>query len=176
MPRSEATIGESSTEDHAAILALYPRAFPDEDLKPLVTALLDDPTGALSFVARLAGNLVGHMAMTPCGLEEQLAEIALLGPLAVDPRHQRRGIGKALIEEGLRQLRERGIVKVCVLGDPAYYGRSGFNPETGIKPPYPLPDEWQTAWQSLSLTSKGEAMRGLMTVPAFWRDPALWGA
>ena len=43
------------------------------------------------------------------------------------------------------------MTHVYVLGDPAYYGRSGFIPEPAIAPPYALPEEWRDAWQSLSL-------------------------
>ena len=36
-------IRESTSDDVARIIALYPQAFPDEDLVPVVTELLDDP-------------------------------------------------------------------------------------------------------------------------------------
>ena len=63
---------------------------------------------------------------------------------------------------------------VCVLGDPAYYGRFGFEPDDRVAPPYPLPQEWRSAWQSLSLCGNDRPARGTLSVPPPWRQPALW--
>jgi hypothetical protein len=51
------------------------------------------------------------------------------------------------------------VGKVLVLGDPAYYGRFGFAKETAIQPPYPLPEAWDGAWQSLVLNQNVETQR-----------------
>jgi len=111
---------------------------------------------------------------TRCGVDADAGSAALLGPLAVAPACQRRGIGSALVRAGLRRLEEKGVTRVCVLGDPAYYGRFGFRAESMIEPPFPLPDEWQSAWQSISLGETEEPCRGVLSVPAQWRNPALW--
>ena len=50
----------------------------------------------------------------------------VLAPVAVLPRHQRRGLGTRLIENGLAQLSRLHSEAVFVLGDPAYYARFGF--------------------------------------------------
>jgi putative acetyltransferase len=49
-----------------------------------------------------------------------------LAPLAVQPEHQRQGIGSSLVERGIAPLRERSCPFVIVLGHPEYYGRFGF--------------------------------------------------
>jgi putative acetyltransferase len=49
-----------------------------------------------------------------------------LAPLAVCPSHQHKGIGSALVREGLLACRKRGLGFVVVLGEPAYYKRFGF--------------------------------------------------
>lgn len=161
--------------DRAAILALYPRAFPDEDLRALVTALLDEDGGVVSLVAESGGNILGHAIITLCDLEGSGHRVALLGPLCVDPARQRQGIGGALIGAGLTRMQSAGTAQICVLGDPAYYGKFGFKPESRIDPPYPLPKEWRGAWQSRRLTGDLDLPMGRMAVPAPWRDPALWG-
>ena len=50
-----------------------------------------------------------------------------LAPVGVRPEHQGRGIGSALIREGLDRARDEGWTAVFVLGDPTYYQRFGFN-------------------------------------------------
>jgi putative acetyltransferase len=53
-----------------------------------------------------------------------------LGPVSVLPEYQRRGIGKALICEGLARLRGLGARGCCLVGHPEYYRQFGFaNPE-----------------------------------------------
>ncbi len=167
-------IRESLSHDVAAIEKLYPDAFPDEDLLPLVRALLGEESGVLSLVAIAGGGLVGHVAFTTCGISGRDERVALLGPLAVAPDRQRQGIGGALLRAGLRRLAEAGAARVYVLGDPAYYGRFGFEPDENVAPPYPLPEAWRGAWQSLGLRGDGRPPSGSLAVPPPWRRPALW--
>ena len=56
-----------------------------------------------------------------------------LGPIAVLPEFQRKGVGTALINEGLERAKEVGFGAVVVLGDPVYYERFGFKSSTGYK-------------------------------------------
>lgn len=60
-----------------------------------------------------------------------------------------------------------------VLGDPAFYGRLGFQPDRTLAPPYVLPPVWAEAWQMLRLTD-APALTGTLQVPPAWDDPALW--
>lgn len=161
--------------DHAAIEALYPLAFPDEDLLPVVRELLKNPLITISLVAELSGEIIGHVAFTDCSQADGSAA-ALLAPLAVAPDHQRRGIGSALVQAGLAQVKSRGIGLVCVLGDPGYYKRFGFAAEELVTPPYPLPPQWQGAWQSVCREASVHRSAGRLDVPAFWQRRALWSA
>jgi putative acetyltransferase len=170
----EFDIRESLPTDMAALDALYPLAFPDEDLLPLARDLLRGDTHVLSLVAIAGPTLVGHIVFTMCGLAGRSGSVALLGPLAVAPHRQRRGIGGALVRDGLRRLKGGGATQVQVLGDPAYYGRLGFEPDGGVAPPYPVPDEWRAAWQSIRLRDGDPPLQGTLSVPSPWRQPALW--
>jgi len=170
----EIEVRESLPTDISLIERLYPDAFPDEDLLPLVQELLREEQDVLSLVAVLDRTLAGHVIFTMCGIAARPDEVALLGPLAVAPKMQRRGIGSALVREGLQRLKTEGALQVQVLGDPAYYGRFGFEPDDGVIPPYPLPKEWLTAWQSIGLRDGKPALRGTLSVPPPWRQPALW--
>ena len=169
------TLRESSPTDWAALEVLYPAAFPDEDLLPFLVELLREDRGVLSLVAVFEQAVVGHIAFTMCGLEGRSEKVALLGPLAVSPQHQRRGIGSSLIREGLGRMRDERVTRVLLLGDPAYYVRFGFAADGAIAPPYPLPSEWQAAWQSLSLQEPDRDLQGTLSVPRPWRQAALWG-
>ena len=167
-------IRESSQDDIAAIDALYPLAFPDEELRPLVRSLLDDSAVALSLVATIGSEIAGHVIFTDCGVEGSNIKASMLAPLAVAPSRQRQGIGTAIVGDGLQRLRDAGVSLVCVLGDPAYYGRLGFAPEAAVEPPYPLPAEWKDAWQSQYLGDDISPCAGQISVPKQWRQPALW--
>lgn len=167
-------IRESEPDDASSIERLYPDAFPDEDLLPLVAELLEAQSTVLSLVGIVDKALVGHVIFTTCELAGTTDRVTLLGPLAVAPARQRRGIGTALVREGLRHLKNAGTEWVFVLGDPAYYGRFGFGRDDGVSPPYPLPDEWHDAWQSLSLHDERRRLRGELSVPHPWQRRALW--
>lgn len=171
---NERIIRESVPADLAAIRQLYPLAFPDEDLLPVVNALTGQDHGVLSLVARQAGRLVGHVCFTLCSIDGSAAPAALLAPLAVVPDHQRTGIGSALVRAGLDRLAAMGVVHVNVLGDPAYYGRFGFRQDDRVLAPYTLPDDWRAAWQSLTLGDGDQTVSGTLVVPAPWRVPAYW--
>lgn len=169
-------IRQSRPDDLASIERLYPAAFPDEDLLPLVRHLLAEEPGILSLIAGAGDAIAGHILFTPCAITGSDAGAALLAPLAVAPEWQRKGIGSALIREGLSRLkRDGGVAHVYVLGDPAYYGRSEFKPETGVAPPYPLPGEYREAWQSLGLAAAPLPGHGTLVLPKVWMQPALWG-
>ena len=170
----EIEIRESLPGDLASIETLYPDAFPDEDLLPLVRELLREDTIVLSLVGIVDRALVGHVAFTACSLAGRSDKVALLAPLAVASAWQRRGVGSALVHEGLLRLEDAGVIHVYVLGDPAYYERFGFAPEADIAPPYPLPKEWRGAWQSVGLRHAEQPLHGRLSVPQPWRQPALW--
>lgn len=86
-----------------------------------------DDHGA-AHVTVVGGEVIGHALVTPVTLTSEQGEQRLLGlgPVAVLPEHQGRGIGTLLIETCLEQLRDSDIAGVVVVGDPGYYGRFGF--------------------------------------------------
>lgn len=160
--------------DTPAIVGLYRTAFPDENLVPLVEALLGIGDGVVSLVAVRDARIAGHVGVTLCWVEGGGPSVGLLAPLAVAPDDQRQGIGGALVRAACGTVAGRGAGTVVVLGDPAYYGRFGFAAEAAVTPPYPLPRDWAGAWQSLALTEPADRPSGGLHVPDVWRDPALW--
>ncbi|WP_421859238.1 GNAT family N-acetyltransferase [Oceanicaulis sp.] len=162
----------STPEDQDALLALYPRAFPDEDLTGLVAALLTHPD-VLSLTAWTGLSIAGHVALTRCAVTGHDARVALLGPLCVAPGAQRQGLGRALIEEAARQLEAEAVSAILVLGDPEYYTRRGFDQISPIEPPYALKRDWREAWRMRTLSAEAP-QRGTLQVPAPWDAAELW--
>ena len=165
-------ITHSRPEEYDALLALYPQAFPDEDLTSLVQALLGTPE-TLSLTGRRDDQIAGHALFTRCTVTGAAGTVALLGPLCVAPHAQRQGLGGALIEDGARQLASQAVSALLVLGDPDYYSRHGFSAPSPVAAPYELPAEWREAWRIRPLTPVAPT-NGQLTVPAPWRQPDLW--
>ncbi|MCP4320141.1 MAG: N-acetyltransferase [Hyphomicrobiales bacterium] len=168
-------IRETASDDIAQILALCPQAFPDEELRPVVSALLENESEVLSLAAFDGGALIAHVLFTICGTKENDRTGALLAPLGVMPSLQKQGLGTSLVHAGLERLEKMGIKQVFVLGDPAYYQRFGFSPERQVLAPYPIPEEWADAWKSMTLAGRTPLDAGRLLLPEPWMEPALWG-
>ena len=80
----------------------------------------------LSLVAVLDEMLVGHIAFSPAQAGDGSFPWYALGPVSVVPERQREGIGSALIERGLAQLRNLDALGCILTGNPAYYIKFGF--------------------------------------------------
>jgi putative acetyltransferase len=168
-------VRECQPDDLPALEALYAAAFPDENLLPLLRELLNGECDVLSLVAGTDAGPLGHAVFTRCTTTNRSTPVALLGPVAVAPARHGQGIGSAIIRKGLGILHTEGTARVLVLGDPAFYGRLGFVPDACIAPPYPLPDEWRDAWQSVNLHAAEPPLEGKLSVPHAWRQAKLWG-
>lgn len=84
------------------------------------------PAQGLSFVATDHGSLIGtvrlwHVSAGPA------RPALLLGPLAVDPGHRKRGLGAALMERAIAEARRYGHREIFLVGDVSYYARFGFS-------------------------------------------------
>ena len=108
--------------------------------RPNEAALIDAVRGSadtLSLVAVLGHQVVGHILFTAVWIErtDRTTPAVGLGPMAVLPEHQRRGVGADLVRAGLDACRRLGHAVVVVLGHPEYYQRFGFVPAStkGIK-------------------------------------------
>lgn len=84
----------------------------------------------LSLVAVLEGRIVGHVV----GSRAHLGDVPAigLGPLSVEPGHQRSGIGSALMHAVLAAADATGEPIVGLLGEPGYYARFGFVPAASV--------------------------------------------
>lgn len=89
----------------------------------------------LSLIAQREGRLLGHVAVSPVTLSDGSPDWYGLGPISVQPVHQRQGIGSQLMATVLTRLRELGAAGCVLLGDPVYYQRFGFQAEPELQLP-----------------------------------------
>lgn len=92
----------------------------------IVTALRADNALTVSLVAEVDGRVAGHIAFSPVTISGGSRDWYGAGPVSVQPELQRQGIGKALVNEGLRLLKTQGARGCVLVGDPVYYERFGF--------------------------------------------------
>jgi putative acetyltransferase len=133
--------------DIPAIRAVNVEAFGRPDEANLVDALRVKNVIILSLVATLDRHVVAHVIFTPITIEDpnsgSMTNGIGLGPVAVLPSYQNKGIGSHLIQEGLTQCRHLGHEICIVLGHPEYYPRFGFSPseQFGITSSLEVPAE-----------------------------------
>jgi putative acetyltransferase len=138
-------IRPESSADVEAIRGVNRLAFGRDDEGALVDALRERGAVICSLVAEEDGRIVGHALFSPAILDEgdRQTAMAALGPVAVLPGYQRRGIGAALIRAGLEICRDSGYDVAVVLGHSTYYPRFGFRPSRpfGIRWEHNAPEE-----------------------------------
>lgn len=149
-------VRDEAAADVPAVRQINELAFGRPQEAALVDALRAAARPHVSLVAVEDGEVVGHIFFSPVSIEPDesattttaavvAAVMAMgLGPMAVLPQSQNRGIGSQLVREGLRVCRERlSCAVVVVLGHPGYYPRFGFVPASrkGLRCEYAVPDE-----------------------------------
>jgi len=89
------------------------------------------PAEGLALVARdLAGHMIGTVRLwnVEAGVDRggQAVPALLLGPLAVDPAQEGKGIGGMLMRAAIEEAKKRGHGAILLVGDAPYYERFGF--------------------------------------------------
>ncbi|MBN8553679.1 MAG: N-acetyltransferase [Caulobacterales bacterium] len=131
--------------DVVAIRAVTQRAFdghPHSDgTEPdIIERLRAAGSLTVSLVALQDDRIIGHIALSPVDWAGGAGWFGL-GPVSIDPAHQRAGVGSALITAALDQIRKHGAAGCVLAGDPAYYRRFGFRVDPrwtydGLPPEY----------------------------------------
>lgn len=125
--------------DIEAVHALNAAAFGRPAEADLVDRLREEARPLVSLVAEDGGAIVGHILFSPVELSDQPDLMLMgLGPMAVQPERQGRGIGSELVLLGLDACQRLGCQTVFVLGHPTFYRRFGFRPasRSGITSEY----------------------------------------
>lgn len=137
-------IRPEENEDQSAVRQVNEAAFGAAAESAIVDALRESVTTVISLVAQLDDRVVGHIIFSPVTIEGLPdARIMALGPMAVLPEFQRRGIGSRLVRAGLDTCRDLEVGAAVVLGHPGFYPRFGFLPASrfGLSCEYDVPDD-----------------------------------
>ena len=156
--------------DDEGVRAVNDAAFGRDDESRIVDEVRLEPwfERSMSLVAIEDGAVVGHVLLSRCtveGLDGPVAPTVLaIGPVAVVPDRQRRGIGSALMRRAIEEATRRRSGAVVLLGHPAYYPRFGFASarSIGLDPPADWSDE---AWMALRLPDWTPELRGVVRFP-----------
>jgi putative acetyltransferase len=123
-------IRAETRDDYDDIRRINDEAFGETVESRLIEAIRasDRFVPELSLLAVSEGQSLGHVISSYVDLElvPDTRRVLQVGPLAVLPSHQRRGIGSALMHETIRLAEERGEPLLLIEGNPAYYERFGF--------------------------------------------------
>lgn len=124
--------------DVASIHHVVEEAFRDMehaegDEADLVDHLRNQGALTVSIVAEAADQIIGHIAFSPAMASE--GRWFALGPLAVVPEWQGKGVGSALVRLGLQALEAMQASGCILVGHPEYYSRLGFVPAPDLAPP-----------------------------------------
>lgn len=82
----------------------------------------------LSLVAEMNKKVVGHILFTPMKIKNSLNtfDSLALAPISVHKDYQNKGIGKLLVQAGIKNAKELGYDSIIVMGHPNYYPKFGF--------------------------------------------------
>ncbi len=113
--------------DHPAIDALLKTAFDGTQEANLVDDFRANGHMAIALVAEENNDIMGYIALSRMSSPERALALA---PIAILPEKQCTGIGSSLIQKSLKNAKHAGTDIIFVVGDPNYYQRFGFSPET----------------------------------------------
>jgi len=137
MTRKNVLIRDEKVSDFKAISEVTLAAFADMEISNhteqfIIEALREAKALTVSLVAEEDGRVVGQIAFSPVTMSDGTQGWYGLGPVSVLPEYQRKGIGKALIEEGLSRLKGLKAQGCCLVGHPEYYKQFGFKNVSGL--------------------------------------------
>ena len=124
--------GDVSTITEVTVAAFRTLAISNHTEQFIIEALRAADALAVSLVAEVNGRVMGHIAFSPVTISDGTPNWYGLGPVSVLPEHQRQGIGKALIGEGLSRLKDLNARGCCLVGHPEYYKKFGFKNTSGL--------------------------------------------
>tara|TARA_R110002126_G_scaffold39822_3_gene117689 strand:+ start:140 stop:814 length:675 start_codon:yes stop_codon:yes gene_type:complete len=125
----EFPVRPETTEDREAIRYVNQEAFGGDAEAKLVDDLRDGGFVESSLVVENEGKVIAHILFSRVTITTKSGTVdaVSLAPMAVLPKHQRKGIGTRLLWAGLDACRKRGHRIVLVLGHPDFYREFGFS-------------------------------------------------
>jgi putative acetyltransferase len=107
-------------------------------------------------------SMIGAIFFTRLRFDEPI-DVYMLAPVAVGVADQGKGVGQALINFGLHELRNRFASVAVTYGDPAFYSKTGFQPLSEDVIQAPLSLSMPRGWLGQSLS--GESIPVLKSRP-----------
>jgi putative acetyltransferase len=126
------TDADVSTITEVTIAAFKTLAISNHTEQFIIEALRAAKALTVSLVAEVNGRVIGHIAFSPVTISDGTRNWYGLGPVSVLPEYQRKGVGKALIQEGLSRLKDLNAHGCCLVGHPDYYRKFGFKNVSGF--------------------------------------------
>ena len=146
----------------AILRATFLAAFGRSDEPELVARLRAQGDVLLELVAEEDKAVVGHILFSRAHVSSsgKWHPVVQLAPVCAEPERHKRGIGSALIRQGLALMTALDETHVFLLGHPGYYPRFGFSAETAeaFESPWPGPHFM------LNRIGAGGPARGRLTV------------
>jgi predicted N-acetyltransferase YhbS len=119
-------------------------------------------------------SIIGSIFFTRLRFKETI-QVYMLAPVAVRKDHQGKGVGQALINFGLNELKNRSVAVAITYGDPSYYSKVGFQPLSEDVIQAPLKLLMPEGWLGQSLTGKPiPTIKERPTCVEEFNDPAYW--
>jgi len=161
-------IREETEADYARIAEVVEAAFGRANEARLVEAIRasDAYVPELALVAEADGEVVGHVMFSYVTLRgDEDRRVLCMAPVSVAPAWQSKGVGGALVREGIARCEARGEPLVHVLGHPGYYPRFGFERARphGIEPADPRTND--AAFMMIKLSAYDARYRGRIVYP-----------
>ena len=119
-------------------------------------------------------SIIGSIFFTRLRFKEAI-RVYMLAPVAVRKEHQRKGVGQALINFGLNELKNRSVALAVTYGDPSYYSKVGFQALSENVIQAPLKLLMPEGWLGQSLTEEPiPTIKERPTCVEAFDDPAYW--
>jgi predicted N-acetyltransferase YhbS len=119
-------------------------------------------------------SIIGSIFFTRLRFKDAI-QVYMLAPVAVTTEHQGKGVGQALINYGLNELKNRSVAVAITYGDPSFYSKVGFRALSENVIQAPLKLSMPEGWLGQSLT--GEQIPTINELPKCvkeFNDPAYW--
>lgn len=133
---TDVVIRREAPDDYAAAENLTREAFwnvyrPGCSEHYLLHTLRSDPdfVPELDLVLEKNGQLIGHIMYMRAKIRMdngQELPVMTFGPISIHPDFQRQGYGKFLLDASMEKARQLGAGALCIEGNVAFYGKSGF--------------------------------------------------
>jgi predicted N-acetyltransferase YhbS len=105
----------------------------------------------ICFGTYIEESIIGSIFFSRLRFNEPI-QVYMLAPIAVSTGHQGKGVGQALINYGLKELKNRSVAVAITYGDPSFYSKVGFRALSENVIQAPLKLSMPEGWLGQSLT------------------------